>query len=116
MSIEADDRRAAFLREMGISEWMPKSRGEEAPLISSESTVIDAAPTLEPEPFASPLVVDDAIARRERISRLDWPTLRTEVAGCVACDLCKSRRQTVFGVGAEQAPWMLIGEAPGAEE
>ena len=28
----------------------------------------------------------------------------------------KTRTQTVFGVGDEQADWMLIGEAPGAEE
>ena len=33
-----------------------------------------------------------------------------------ACGLHKSRTQTVFGVGDENADWMLIGEAPGAEE
>jgi len=38
------------------------------------------------------------------------------VAGCTACALHKSRTQTVFGVGDEDADWMLIGEAPGAEE
>ena len=35
---------------------------------------------------------------------------------CTACGLHKSRTRTVLGVGDEQADWMLVGEAPGAEE
>jgi DNA polymerase len=50
------------------------------------------------------------------ISRMDWPALREAVAGCAACSLCKTRKNTVFGVGNESAGWMIIGEAPGAEE
>jgi uracil-DNA glycosylase len=45
-----------------------------------------------------------------------WIELRTEVSGCTQCGLHKSRTQTVFGVGDENADWMLVGEAPGAEE
>jgi uracil-DNA glycosylase len=45
-----------------------------------------------------------------------WIELKQAVAGCTACGLHKSRTQTVFGVGDQQADWMLIGEAPGAEE
>jgi len=46
----------------------------------------------------------------------DWDRLRAEVAGCVACRLHESRTQTVFGVGNPAADWMIVGEAPGAEE
>ena len=45
-----------------------------------------------------------------------WIELKQLVSGCTQCGLHKSRTQTVFGVGDEQADWMLIGEAPGAEE
>lgn len=45
-----------------------------------------------------------------------WMALKQAVPACTACALHKSRTQTVFGVGDEQADWMLIGEAPGAEE
>ena len=45
-----------------------------------------------------------------------WIPLKAAVSGCTACALHKSRTQTVFGVGDEDADWMLIGEAPGAEE
>jgi uracil-DNA glycosylase family 4 len=46
----------------------------------------------------------------------DWIPLKAAVSGCTACGLHKTRTQTVFGVGDENADWMLIGEAPGAEE
>ena len=45
-----------------------------------------------------------------------WIELKQAVPGCTACGLHKTRTQTVFGVGDEGADWMLIGEAPGAEE
>jgi len=45
-----------------------------------------------------------------------WIELRQAVPACTACGLHQTRTQTVFGVGDEQADWMLIGEAPGAEE
>ena len=45
-----------------------------------------------------------------------WDALRREVAACTRCDLHKSRTQTVFGVGDINADWLIIGEAPGAEE
>ena len=45
-----------------------------------------------------------------------WIELKRAVSGCVSCGLHKTRTQTVFGVGDENADWMLIGEAPGAEE
>jgi len=45
-----------------------------------------------------------------------WIELKKAVPACTACGLHKSRTQTVFGVGDERADWMLVGEAPGAEE
>jgi uracil-DNA glycosylase family 4 len=45
-----------------------------------------------------------------------WTLLQSEVSGCVQCPLHRSRTQTVFGVGNRSADWMIIGEAPGADE
>ena len=50
------------------------------------------------------------------ISSLDWDALRSTVAACAACGLCKQRKQAVFGVGHESAPWLFVGEGPGADE
>ena len=66
-----------------------------------------AAADASPNAQAAP---DDSVAT------LDWDALQARVAACTACGLCKTRTQTVFGVGHRAAPWMIIGEAPGAEE
>jgi uracil-DNA glycosylase len=57
-----------------------------------------------------------ASASASASNTMDWPTLRAAVAGCRACALCESRKQTVFGVGHESAHWMIVGEAPGENE
>lgn len=54
--------------------------------------------------------------RRESIMRLDWQGLQECVPNCQACGLAKTRNQTVFGVGDPNADWLIVGEAPGAEE
>jgi DNA polymerase len=50
------------------------------------------------------------------IQEMDWAQLKAKVAGCTDCKLRAGCRQTVFGVGDEQADWLLVGEAPGSEE
>ena len=47
---------------------------------------------------------------------LDWEGLERAVAGCTRCALAATRRQTVFGVGDHAAAWLVVGEAPGADE
>ena len=45
-----------------------------------------------------------------------WESLRSEVLACTKCPLHGSRTQGVFGVGSREAQWLVVGEAPGAEE
>jgi uracil-DNA glycosylase family 4 len=45
-----------------------------------------------------------------------WLDLRQRVESCTACPLGRSRQRAVLGSGPVSAPWMLVGEAPGAEE
>jgi DNA polymerase len=47
---------------------------------------------------------------------MGWEELKATVKGCTACPLRAGCTQTVFGVGDEKADWLLVGEAPGAEE
>lgn len=42
--------------------------------------------------------------------------LRERVAACEACDLCRTRTQTVFMDGTGSRRVMFVGEAPGADE
>lgn len=45
-----------------------------------------------------------------------FEAFRRRVLGCTRCGLHKGRTQVVFGVGSLEAPVVLVGEAPGAEE
>jgi len=50
------------------------------------------------------------------ISTLDWDGLTAAVQTCTRCGLHGGRKQGVVGVGDRQADWLIVGEAPGAEE
>jgi DNA polymerase len=88
---------------------------------------VEEIPPAEPAVLQAPVEAEDIDVpsaaespmgddRRERIMRMDWPELQQAVEHCPACNLCKTRIKTVFGVGDLDADWLLVGEAPGAEE
>ena len=45
-----------------------------------------------------------------------WEQLSDEVSRCTRCDLHRTRTRAVLGVGDRHAQWLVVGEAPGAEE
>jgi uracil-DNA glycosylase family 4 len=106
-------RRERILAEIGVRpRWRLRGREAPAPRPDVDPAPVDLPRAARPgEPPA--LELDD---RAARIARMDWPALKTAVATCEACVLCKTRTNTVFGVGDERAEWMIVGEAPGAEE
>jgi len=54
--------------------------------------------------------------RTAAIAAMDWNQLKQAVAACTACELCKTRKQAVLGVGDVAADWLFVGEGPGADE
>ncbi|WP_439589436.1 uracil-DNA glycosylase [Hydrogenophaga sp.] len=121
---QLDARQRAMLAEMGVRVWAPKPRPAAvaaAPLPPAVAAPPTAARSAAPAVRATaPPVAEAPVAMRPAraigVQTMDWPTLRETVAGCEACGLCKSRKNTVFGVGDEQADWMIVGEAPGENE
>ena len=95
--IQSEHQRRAYLQALGIDVWVPAA---------------DLAAVAGHEPEAVAAVA----ATSGDTDGLDWTQLRARVATCTRCALHKSRTQTVFGVGNEHADWLIIGEAPGAEE
>lgn len=90
-------------------ESVPAPVAAEAAIPSmAEEVQITSGATNEPDDLAG--------NRPEQISNLDWQALQRCVQDCTACELSVTRTQAVFGVGDPQADWMIIGEAPGAEE
>jgi len=59
---------------------------------------------------------EDGAEGAQREDGADWAELRARVAACTRCALSATRTQTVFGVGNLEAEWLIVGEAPGAEE
>jgi uracil-DNA glycosylase family 4 len=127
--------RNAYLDALGIDRWVP--RNSPAEVAASEGSPSEASPAdlspleLRPPDFRKSREVAALSVDSPPMSRApapspanwtplppttDWSVLRERVAACVACDLCKTRTQTVFGVGNTRPEWLVIGEAPGAEE
>lgn len=102
----SDNHRQAYLDALGIDVW--RLRGAEESAESAEADV----PAATPLPPAS----DAPAVTATEVPLTDWSTLQSAVAACTACDLHKTRTQTVFGVGNRSADILVVGEAPGAEE
>jgi uracil-DNA glycosylase len=106
-------RRDRILAEIGVRpRWRLRNRETPAapPVPPPDPVSALPAPRADDGPE---LELDD---RAARIARMEWPALKTAVAACDACGLCRTRTNTVFGVGDERAEWVIVGEAPGAEE
>jgi len=107
--------RNAYLDALGIDRWVRRDGPAETAIeaLAETPAVIEAAPPAKPTAEAVPV---PARVREPLGPITDWGVLRERVASCTACDLCKTRTQTVFGVGNTLADWLIIGEAPGGEE
>lgn len=106
-------RRRQFIEEMGLGPaWTLRERLVPA----AEATVESSAPGPSIEPTEDQEGFDIHAAPASVVTRMDWDQLQEAVAGCVKCDLCKGRTNTVFGVGARHAKWLFVGEGPGRNE
>lgn len=110
-------RRDEMLKEMGLAPiWRTKGTGGPAnppgPPVPPGSSVA----AVKPVDTADDVPSTPSVAREARIARMDLPALKAAVSDCTACALHEGRTQTVFGVGDENADWLLVGEAPGQEE
>ena len=99
---------------MGLESWaLRTARPTSAATIGSAATV-GAAAAAGTAATVSSVGGDGAALLRE--AGFGWEELRARVAACTRCGLSATRTQTVFGVGSQQAEWLIVGEAPGMEE
>ena len=96
--------RAAYLEALGIERWVLRAPRWQPPPEPASAPVPSPVPVLVPRRSADP-------ATLER-----WHALEAEVSACTRCPLHLTRTRAVFGVGDRSAEWLVIGEAPGAEE
>lgn len=113
-------RARRMLAEMGVT-WpaLLPMQAQAAPAAPAETQAIKAPPpeVARPQPDAqAPQPSSPPVPFLPISPDLDWSGLQREVSNCSRCGLCRTRRNTVFGVGHERAPWMIVGEAPGEQE
>ena len=134
------ERQRATLAEMGIRLWVP----ETLPASASDDQVAAGASDVERVPSASgaqaaATALDDPVAvavapielprapaptvsardklrAADDISKLDADALEARAAACTLCALCAGRSRSVFGNGSVQADWMVVGDAPDADD
>jgi uracil-DNA glycosylase len=80
-------RRRHYLAALGIEEWLPRRQVAHAATAPAPTDVTQA-----------------------------WEQLTDDVARCTRCELYRTRTRPVLGVGDRRAQWLVVGEAPGAEE
>jgi uracil-DNA glycosylase len=90
-----DSRRVAYLKALDIDVWERR----------------DLAPAA-----AAAVEVPVGTGSGTQVNSASWAELERAVKSCTLCPLHKTRTQGVFGVGNRTAQWMVIGEAPGADE
>lgn len=137
MSDSLDALQRYYLEAMGIQVWEGRapdegarfrvqgSRGGEVEPRPAESAPVALVSAQQVEVLSGDIgEVEQASAdpepatlKPEPVSSLDWEALEQRVADCTACaELAANRSHTVFGGGDRGADWLIIGEAPGADE
>jgi DNA polymerase len=88
--------RGQLRRHASLGTWAAPGGASARPTGSAPETVDD-------EPLVS-------------LGRRTLAEVRADLGECTRCKLHTTRKSIVFGVGAEDAPLMFIGEAPGEQE
>jgi DNA polymerase len=91
------ERRAAYLQALGVTDWRSRS--------PSTAVAVPAVSAAVVAPSAAAICTTDS-----------WEFVAAEVSACTKCGLAACRTRTVFGVGDRRAHWLVVGEAPGADE
>lgn len=99
MRLDSASRRSRYLAALGIEQWLSRSAAQQPALVP----VVPSRP-------------DTELSAAAAAPATDWPGLQAEVETCRRCALHAGRTCAVFGAGHRAAEWMIVGEAPGAEE
>ena len=100
-----EEKRLYYLDQMGIQAWVPQIIIGTSHVV--EEAIVEKVVTNE---------LDSEQTHEQKITSASLDELKLTVSNCTQCELHRTRTQTVFGVGHPAAEWLIIGEAPGADE
>lgn len=114
--------RSQYLEAMGIQVWERRAGHGQAVPASRSGEELPPAQAGESEgggvagKRVKSVLADVSNVSSADILPMDWQALEHAVNVCTRCRLHETRTRTVFGVGSREADWMVVGEAPGADE
>ena len=91
--------RNQYLSAMGIDVWVSRESTTPEYLENRETKLNTEIKSITPD-----------------IATLDWNALQNEVNQCQLCELCQTRKNSLFGSGNKQAELFIIGSIPNNEE
>ncbi len=106
-----EKKRLYYLNQMGIQVWTSQVPGKDKIATNAGSDSSDSAKRESNSTLEKISASNEYSACAENLQ-----ALKQIVATCTLCELHKTRTQTVFGTGSPTADWLIIGEAPGADE
>ncbi len=98
-----EDKRLYYLEQMGVQTWLSNQHVAE-----SEN--------IEVQEHVQAIAIQENLSVEQQHAASSLDELKQTVSNCTKCELHRPRTQTVFGVGHPAADWLIIGEAPGADE
>lgn len=112
-----------YLKAMGVEVWQRRNQPDELPLQTQTESQQPSRVEETPQSVEMPVSSAPVSAQEQAteiapadVSTYDWDALSAAVKDCTQCQLCGTRTQSVFGTGDRNATWMVVGEAPGADE
>lgn len=104
-----EEKRLYYLDQLGIQAWASNE-------VVVEEVQKQHEQAIGAKQDAEQKNVKEALSPQEIKVAANLDELKQTVTNCTRCELHRSRTQTVFGVGHPAADWLIIGEAPGADE
>jgi uracil-DNA glycosylase family 4 len=116
-----DARRLEYLQTIGIDVWVSRKgpgieQSDSRTPDPARGRETEAVPSLRVSARAKDAALPAAAGALAPEVQAQWEVLKADVLACKKCPLHGTRTQGVFGVGNRRADWLIIGEAPGAEE
>jgi DNA polymerase len=107
--------RGQLRRHVTLGAWAAPGRptAAYAAAIPREHSIVEAPPREDPVVVVRE---DTDLAVPIPLGRRTLAQVREELGECTRCKLHTTRQNIVFGVGAEDAPLIFVGEAPGENE
>ncbi len=113
------ERQRRMLATMGLRLWGREVDAAVAPALPSAAAhgaVVQPAARAAVSGRTGHAMQVTRVEEAAATEQVGWPLLRAAIADCTRCRLHEGRTQAVFGNGAMNPDWLIVGDPPSADE